>query len=381
MDSIVKVLLFYHSGAMPNAHCIFRELAKSESIELTAVVPEAVQVDRVFDSSGWLRAGRETSADGYRYLSIPLRDPCRYVLGFDRKAMRKVLRDAKPDIIQVLAEPTSRYLSQVIWERLPICPSAKVLFYGFENLPIQFRGIRSWLKWRATWQQVAGGAAANSEVFAQLSAAGFPRGRILERIFWGISTEVFRPMNREVVKSQLKLNHEHIVGFVGRLVDEKGVLDLLKAIQSLPSSVHGVFIGSGPLKAALENQGRIHAFDVMPPEQLASYLNCMNVIAVPSLTTSHWKEQYGRVIAEAMACGVPVVGSDSGAIPEVIDDAGIIVPEHDVPGLTKAIHQAIFNTEIRERLRQHGSERAEREFSAHTMARRLTSLYNKVLKN
>src|SRR5262249_36913870 len=149
--------------------------------------------------------------------------------------------------------------------------------------------------------------------------------RPLERIFWGISTDTFRPLEAASLKEQLKLRGDRIVGFVGRLVPEKGLHVLLAAMKRLPSHVECLIIGDGPMRAELELwsslpelSGRIHLIDPINPHELVNYLNCMDVLALPSLTAPHWKEQYGRIIAEAMACGVPVVGSDSGAIPEVI---------------------------------------------------------------
>ena len=126
--------------------------------------------------------------------------------------------------------------------------------------------------------------------------------------------------------------------------------------------------------------GRVHLLDAKPADELPRYLNCMDVLAVPSLTTIWWKEQYGRVIAEAMACGVPVVGSDSGAIPEVVDSAGLIVPEGDVGALRDGLCRVIF-TEIRGRLIQQGLQRAQQELSVETMSQRLVSFYEQVLGN
>ena len=80
-----------------------------------------------------------------------------------------------------------------------------------------------------------------------------------------------------------------------------------------------------------------------------------------------------------MACGVPVIGSDSGAIPEVIGPDGLIVPEGDASALAKAAHQAIFDKEVRDRLRQHGADRSERELSVKAMSERLVRFYAQVL--
>src|SRR5262249_36836013 len=145
-------------------------------------------------------------------------------------------------------EPTSGYLFQIACERLRTCHSAKTVFYAFDNLPIRFRKIYSPLKWRPMWSLLAGGAAANSEALENIKNAGFPKLKPLERIFWGISTEVFHPMDQMNLRLELGLDCEHVVGFAGRLVPEKGPAVFLEAVRLLPASVHGLVIGAGPMR-------------------------------------------------------------------------------------------------------------------------------------
>lgn len=382
---MIKVLIVYHAGAMENPRRIYHALGQAGNVELTVMVPERLKVDRVYDPSGWLWVRREEECDGYCLVPVALRNPCNYGQGFESEPLRRLIKGIGPDVIHVLDEPRSGYLFQVVWQRLTAWRRAKVLFYAFDNLPIRL-GVRSRLKWKLTWGQMAGGVAANSESLENLKRAGFPRKRQLERIFWGISTDVFKPMDSLFLKKELGLDCEHIVGFVGRLVPEKGLTVLLAAMRRLPATVHCVIIGSGPMRAQLELKsrlpelcGRIHFYDVMEPETLARYMNCMDVVVLPSLSTPHWKEQYGRVIGEAMSCGVPVVGAASGAIPEVIGPAGLIVPESDASALAGAVYTVIFKGEVRQHFKQEGLRRAERELSTRAMGHRLFNFYTRIV--
>lgn len=381
----MKVLLIYHAGAMQNPRHIYQALAQAGNVELTVIVPPRLKVDRIYDPSGWLCVECEENGDGYRLVPVPLRNPFHYGQGFESQPLRHLIRQIQPDIIHVLDEPTSGYLFQVVWQRLTASRRSKVLFYGFDNLPIRL-GRRSRVKWRLTWAQMAGGVAVNTEALENVRRAGFPRNRLLERIFWGISTDIFKPMDGPVLKKELGLDCEHIVGFVGRFVPEKGLRVLLAAMRRLPMTVHCLIIGSGPMQAELELWsglpdlcGRIHLYDVMEPGLLAKYMNCMDVVVIPSLTAAHWKEQYGRVIGEAMACGVPVVGSESGAIPEVMGSAGLIVPEGDASALAEAMCTAIFDGETCGGLKQQALQRAAHELSAKAMAYQLLDFYRRVL--
>lgn len=380
----MKVLIVYHSGALQNALAIYGALAANRSIELTVIAPEWVAADKVYDPSGRLEVKRESHANGYRLLSLPLVDPKRYQLGFESEPLRKVIKDFRADVLHVWDEPLSYCLLHVAQLRFLVSRKSKVLFYGFQNTPFKWCAIGRVI-WKTAWTQVAGGAAANSEALTNLRQAGFPRSRPVERIFWGISTNLFRPMDKFAFRESLRFDCEHIVGYVGRLVPEKGLLWLLAAVRHLPADVHCLIIGSGPMRGELELwselpslAGRVHLLDAKPADELPRYLNCMDVLAIPSLTTVDWKEQYGRVIAEAMACGVPVVGSDSGAIPEVIDSAGFIVPEGDVAALAEALRKAIFD-EVRLRFIQQGLRRAEEELSVRAMSLRLVDFYSRIL--
>lgn len=384
-DYSMKILIVYHSGALQNALTIFGALVANRSIELTVIAPEWVAADKVYDPSGRLEVKRESHANGYRLLPLPLVDPKRYQLGFEGEPLRKVIKDFRADVLHVWDEPLSYCLLHVARLRFLVSRKSKVLFYGFQNTPFKWDALGRVI-WKTAWTQVAGGAAANSEALTNLRQAGFPQRRPLERIFWGIPTDVFKSMDSRALKKELALDCEHIVGFVGRLVPEKGLAFLLAAIRRLPTTIHLLIIGSGPMRAELEMRStlpglseRVHLYDVMPSESLAKYVNCMDVLAVPSVTTPHWKEQYGRVIGEAMACGVPVVGSDSGAIPEVIASAGLVVPEGNISALAEALQTAIFDEERRPEFIKQGLQRVEQELSIKAMSQRLLGFYSRIL--
>jgi glycosyltransferase involved in cell wall biosynthesis len=233
---------------------------------------------------------------------------------------------------------------------------------------------------------MAGATASNVEALDNLKAAGFPKDRPVRQIFWGTSGELFRPLDRAAAKRDLGLDYPFIVGGVGGLLPQKGFTILLAALSRLPASVHGVIIGSGPSRAELELwagipslQGRIHLISQVPSEKMVEYLNCFDVLAVPSLTIPTWREQFGKVIAEAMACGTPVIGSNSGAIPEVIEEAGLIVPEGDPLSLADAIQSLYEHPERGAQLREKGLARFREEFSEEVFARKHVEFYGRLL--
>ena len=117
----------------------------------------------------------------------------------------------------------------------------------------------------------------------------------------------------------------------------------------------------------------------MQYDETPGYFRQIDVLTVPTLTTKKIREQFGRVIIEAMACRVPVVGSTGGAIPEVIGDAGIVVPEDDPQALAEAFRRLINNQNLQKKLANAGEYRVAENFTWERVAEQIFSLYERVL--
>jgi glycosyltransferase involved in cell wall biosynthesis len=126
--------------------------------------------------------------------------------------------------------------------------------------------------------------------------------------------------------------------------------------------------------------GRIAIHEQVAHDAVPQYLQRMTVLVLPSRTTATWKEQFGHVIVEAMACGVPVVGSDSGAIPEVVGNAGVIVPEGSVEALAEALRGLIATPSVRVELAARGRERVLAAYTNDIVARDLAAFWNFVVR-
>lgn len=160
------------------------------------------------------------------------------------------------------------------------------------------------------------------------------------------------------------------VGFAGRLVPEKGVVDLLDAYAMMRSPARLLLVGDGVLRdtAALRPGVEVRtscSHDDMP----AAYAE-MDALVLPSRTTPRWAEQFGRVLVEALWCGVPVVGSDSGEIPWVIESTGggWVVPEGDVPQLAATLDRIARQPADRAQAATAGRGGVEAKFSLEAVA-------------
>jgi glycosyltransferase involved in cell wall biosynthesis len=147
-----------------------------------------------------------------------------------------------------------------------------------------------------------------------------------------------------------------------------------------------VLVGSGPMQPALQSLSerlgvgeRVQFISAKPLAELPALMNALDVLVLPSRTTPSWKEQFGRVIIEAQACGVPVIGSASGAIPEVIGDAGLVVAERDPAALAAALNRLAGDPQLARDLAGRGRGRVEERFTWARVAAQMREVYMKCM--
>ncbi|MGA2321435.1 MAG: glycosyltransferase family 4 protein [Solirubrobacteraceae bacterium] len=159
------------------------------------------------------------------------------------------------------------------------------------------------------------------------------------------------------------------VGYAGRLVQSKGLMDLLAAVRELEAPVELLLIGEGELRAQLEDQpipgSKVRVLSGLAHDEMAGGFAQLDVLVLPSRTMPTWKEQFGRVIVEALWCGVPVVGSDSGEIPWLIGltGGGLVFGEGDHRMLAAQLSRLRESPDLRRRLAMTGRAAVEKLFT------------------
>jgi glycosyltransferase involved in cell wall biosynthesis len=228
----------------------------------------------------------------------------------------------------------------------------------YENIDRDLPGPIRWLRSRVLRE--AAFVAARSETAAGLARSWGAVGEI------GLAPPAVPPWPS--VPATLA-ERSFTVGYAGRLVESKGLFDLLAAVRQLSDPVELVLIGDGELRGQLEGQAipgsTVRVLDGLSHEQMASGYARIDVLVLPSHTTATWKEQFGRVIVEALWCGVPVVGSDSGEIPWLIGltGGGLIFPEGDRDALAQRLQRLRAQPALRRELAETGRAAVERLFS------------------
>jgi glycosyltransferase involved in cell wall biosynthesis len=254
---------------------------------------------------------------------------------------------------------------------------AALVFATFQNLPKTYPPPFNWMEHQVLRRADGWIAFGNTVHGIQQRRSGYADvpSRIIPP---GVDTRTFAPSaaGRERIRADRGWDDGvPVVGFAGRFVPEKGLSVLTQALNRLTSPWRALFVGGGPELPLLHrlseaHPGRVSIVAGVPHGEMPAYFNAMDVLCAPSRTTARWREQFGRMLIEAMACGVPVLASASGEIPHVVGDAGILLPEQDVCGWAAALDRVLADAALRRDLADRGLRRARTEFAWGVVARR-----------
>lgn len=366
------------------------ELARLPDLELIALVPPfwreprtgVVQLERRFTS-------------GYRLEVLPMAFNGRHHFHF-YPGLGRVLAHERPDIFHVDEEAFN--LATFLAFRAGLAVGARCCFYNYANIDRYYPPPFNLFE-RYVFRHAAYGMVCNQEAAAIIRRHGYTGPNCVLPQF-GVDPDLFSPkaaaelgrMGSELASSNGSRadppRAPFVIGYAGRLVPEKGVMDLIEALPGLPDNVVVRLVGDGVLRAQIERRAselgltaRVELHPAVPSTSIPVVLQQLDALVLPSHTTANWKEQFGRILIEAMSCGVPVIGAASGEIPNVIGDAGLIVPERNSAALRGAITRLLHDGALRHELRQRGRARVLAHYTQAALARRYYAIYGVMLNS
>jgi len=316
----MKICIFSKTF-VDNSHelSILDELSKFPEVKLTLVTPT---------TWGKKRITEKFFNRGFKVILQRIYFSGRYHYYFYSWNIRRILKEEKPDLILIDEEPFNPATFQILFEarRLPILKG----FTTFQNIyklyPFPYNLFENYAFSEADF------ALPQTEECAEiLRKKGYAKERKVI-LLHGVNTQIFQ---RGEPLLKVKGLSGLIVGYIGRLVWEKGVDLLIRACKELEREDFTLLIvGDGKGRRLLKDMverlsfsSKVVFHSSISSWEVPKYLNLIDILVLPSRTTSHWKEQLGRILIEAMSCEVAVIGSSSGEIPRVIGNAGMVFEE------------------------------------------------------
>lgn len=371
----MKILALSHSCITDVNQELYIALNRIPDVQVELIVPASWKSEY----SGQIVTPKQLPGVDFPMHTLPIALPGRNSLYFYRQGLAHTIRAAKPDVVYVHEEPWSLAAAQVA----RVCRSLKTPFlcYTMQNIvkryPWPFSAIEKHMH-----RNAAALIALSEEVRDVLHYKGFSGKSPLLALSCDLS--LFYPGTSPELRKKLGLQGT-VIGYMGRFVTEKGLDTLVEALARLRQQhperpLTALIIGSGSAEEALKQQvadaglGEQVIFPGSIPHILAGdYMRCLDIFVIPSKTTAAWKEQFGRVIIEAMACEIPVVGSDSGQIPYLIHDAGggLVFAEGDQEDLASKLLTLLDDPELRVRLGKAGAASVQDRYTHSAIAQQL----------
>ncbi len=292
----------------------------------------------------------------------------------------KELRAFKPDVIDMDHEPYSLPCAEIVTLRNLFAPTARIVMQTAQNIfkkyPQPFRALE-----KRALKAVSAAYMCSETVREVLEGKGFTGPAVVAP--FGVDPDLFHLRPKQDKGEERPL----VIGYVGRLIEGKGIMTLTAALARLKDKDWRILVvGDGPrsdeARRSLSDNGlleRATFTGAVNYEEIPDYFQMMDLLIVPTRTTPKIREQFGRVIIEAMACGVPVIGSTCGAIPEVIGESGLVFEETDDRDLSEKIKLLLENEKLREQLSAKGVELVGKRFTWAHAAEKIVSAYGLAL--
>jgi glycosyltransferase involved in cell wall biosynthesis len=365
----MRILLLSKACLVGTYQSKLEEMARFDDVELVVIVPPVWN-----DPSGPVMLERRHT-DGYHLLVESLRFNGHFHLHYYPRLKRRLL-EFQPDIVHIDEEPYN--LATWMAMRQARAIGAKTLFFSWQNLARRYPFPFSLLE-RQVLSGVDFAIMGNQESVEVWQGKGYRGGhRVIPQ--FGVNPERFQPPKKR------DKGRGFVFGAANRrLVPEKGVDLLLRAAASLPGIWRLHIAGDGSARPSLERLAaqlglgdRVHFDGAIASHDMPAYLRQLDVLVLSSRTLPNWKEQFGRVLIEAMACGVAVVGARSGEIPNVIGKAGLTFPEDDVEALRAHLLRLMQSETLRAELGRGGRQRVLAQYTQAQVAHQTVETYREL---
>ena len=375
----MRVLTIGHSYVVAQNRALIREVARDPQFDVTVAAPIAFR-----SGLGRIELQPEPPGSNLKLSALAARlTQWTQIFAYDRRGLADLIAKGDFDVVHAWEEPYIYAGYQIV--RAMSRSNAAFCFRTAQNIDKRYPFPFSRFE-RAARARADGWIAGGNLVFESMVRRGFPkeRGRVMTL---AVDLDAFKPLTperKQAVAHDLGL-HPPIVAYVGRLTRAKGIDLMMRAMDAVGGSTPWslLVMGAGPMEGDLRNWAAARGWSdrvqirLVPHRDVPAFLGAADVLLAPSQTGPRWREQFGRMVIEAFACGVPVLGSDSGEIPYVVGDAGKVLPENDAGIWANAIVEVLGSAELRADMARRGFERVQ-GYSVASVARQYSEYYRQL---
>jgi glycosyltransferase involved in cell wall biosynthesis len=375
----MRVLTIGHSYVVAQNRALIREVARDPQLDVTVAAPTAFR-----SGLGRIELQPEPPGSNLKLSALAARlTQWTQIFAYDRRGLAELIAKGDFDVVHAWEEPYIYAGYQIV--RAMSRSNAAFCFRTAQNIDKRYPFPFSHFE-RAARARTDGWIAGGNLVFESMVRRGFSkeRGRVMTL---AVDLDAFRPLapeRKNAVAHDLGL-HPPIVAYVGRLTRAKGIDLMMRAMDAVGGSTPWslLVMGTGPMEGDLRNWAAARGWSdrvqirLVPHRDVPAFLGAADVLLAPSQTGPRWREQFGRMVIEAFACGVPVLGSDSGEIPYVVGDAGKVLAENDAGIWANAIVEVLGCAELRAAMARRGFERVQ-AYSVASVARQYSEYYRQL---
>lgn len=377
----MKLLVCSHPCVTPVNQAFFAEVERQTGWDLTLVVPASWETEY-----GLRRAKRWPSLRG-TLVPIPVWGSGSVPLHVYCTTFTQLLREVQPDALYVHNEPYAASTAQ-LWLANRATEDVPMGFYSAQNITKDYPPPFRWSE-QALYRSAQFAFPCAESVLDTLRAKGYSGPATPLPL--GIDASLYAPSpSARTLRAELAEGADVVFGYVGRITKEKGLPTLLQALHRLPHTLdwHLVVLGEGDWATKFDEHAaargltsRITRLGYVDHTEVPQYYAAFDLLVVPSETQPTWKEQFGRVLIESLACGTPVVGSSSGEIPVVVrrTGGGLIFPEGEAAALAEQLAHLGTRPDRRTALARTGRQAVLNEFTNEALARRFADTISRAV--
>lgn len=354
----MNLLVVSHPCVTPVNQQFFVEVQEATGWEVSILGPS-----NWIDDYGKVRSLEPSKEFNGCITSIPVLLSGNIPLHIYKSTIVQHLKSIRPDAVYVHNEPYAASTAQILLAVKALGKKSTFGFYSAQNINKKYPPPFSWTeKW--VYRSSSFAFPCSETVRDTLYAKGYSGVAPLMPL--GIDPQLYQDREDDSINKALKRPEEFLFGYVGRITEEKGLHTLITALASLCDQLPWrlALVGDGPqvpaLKSLIQDFGvedRVSWLGYVPHTDTPKYLSSFDALVLLSETQPNWKEQFGRVIVEALSCGTPVIGTNSGEIPFLIErtKGGIVVEEGDPKSCAEGLIKIATDDELRQSLSENGS--------------------------